>query len=155
MMTIRALRLQYDFQTMQALKGSVIQWEQGDNRFPPEKYIVHYRLIGMASPDFYSDEHTVEIRLLPEYPSRPPLARFISRPLLFHPHVFEDGYVCIGGYSPDEGLASFCLRIAKYIQCQPKLIDPSSPANGHALDWAKRNRKILPIDNTPLPELAE
>jgi len=147
------VRLEHDFLAMQALQSEVIKWE-ADRRVPPEIYAVDYNLRGMTGPNTFSETHTVVIKLLPEYPDRPPLAKFTSRPLLFHPHVFGNGVVCVGGYSPDEGLAVFCLRLAKYIQFQPYLINTQSPANKEALNWFKENRSQLPVDNTPLPDFS-
>ncbi len=153
MRTSRTVRLEHDFLAMQALQSEVIKWE-ADRRVPPEIYAVDYYLRGMTGPNAFSETHTVVIKLLPEYPDRPPLAKFTSRPLLFHPHVFGNGVVCVGGYSPDEGLAVFCLRLAKYIQFQPYLINTKSPANKEALNWFKENRSQLPVDNTPLPDFS-
>lgn len=155
MYSSRSIRLQNDYLAMEQIRSETIQWEPGDVRQPPEKYFVQYNLRGMSSPDFYCDKHLVEIKLLAEYPMRPPVARFVSHPQLFHPHVFDTGLICIGGYSPDESLAALCLRIARYIQYQPHLIDTRSPANLSALEWFKRNREYLPVDATPLPELPD
>lgn len=152
MRTSRTVRLEHDYRAMLALQSKVIKWEP-DRRVPPEVYAVDFHLRGMIGPNAFRDTHTVVIKLLPEYPDRPPYAKFTSRPLLFHPHVFGNGVVCVGGYSPDEGLAVFCLRLARYIQFQPNLIDTQSPANKQALQWFKENRGRLPVDNTPLPDL--
>jgi len=155
MTTSRAIRLQHDFIAMQAMNCDVLRWEAGDNRKPPEVYVVEYRLRGMIGPESFCDVHTVVIKLLAEYPNKPPVAKFISRPVLFHPHVFENGSVCVGGYSPEEGLAAFCLRIARYIQFQPCIINIKSPANLQALAWFHEHCDQLPVDNTPLPELPD
>lgn len=152
MRTSRTVRLEHDYRAMQALQNGIIKWEP-DRRVPPEVYAVDFNLRGMIGPNAFRDTHTVVIKLLPEYPDRPPYARFTSRPLLFHPHVFGNGVVCVGGYSPDEGLAVFCLRLARYIQFQPNLINTKSPANKEALQWFNENRGRLPVDNTPLPDL--
>lgn len=152
MRTARTVRLEHDFRAMEALQSNIIRWEP-DRRVPPEVYAVDFKLRGMTGPNTYRESHTVVVKLLPEYPDHPPLAKFTSRPLLFHPHVFGNGVVCVGGYSPDEGLAVFCLRLAKYIQFQPYLINTKSPANKEALRWFKENRDRLPVDNTPLPDL--
>ncbi len=153
MKNARTVRLQNDFRAMQALQSDVIKWE-ADRRVPPEIYAVDFTLRGMIGPESFRETHTVVIKLLPEYPDRPPQAKFTSRPILYHPHVFGNGVVCVGGYSPDEGLAVFCLRLAKYIQFQPYLINIKSPANKDALQWFELNRNKLPVDNTPLPDLA-
>lgn len=153
MRTARTVRLEHDYLAMQALQSDIIKWE-ADRRIPPEIYAVDFTLRGMIGPDSFRETHTVVIKLLPEYPDRPPLAKFTSRPLLYHPHVFGNGVVCVGGYSPDEGLAVFCLRLAKYIQFQPYLINTKSPANKEALQWFEQNRDKLPVDNTPLPDVA-
>ena len=152
MITPRSMRLHNDYMSMQAIRSDAIAWEVGDKRNPPERYIIYYRLKGLTSPNTISHEHTVVIKLLAEYPSRPPYARFVSRPILFHPHVFQNGSICMGRYSPDEGLATFCLRIAKYIQFHPELIDTKSPANNSALNWFKNYSARLPVDSTLLPE---
>ena len=153
MKTARTIRLERDYIAMQAIQSDLIRWET-DHRKPPEVYAVDLRLRGMTGPNTFSSNHTVVIKLLPEYPDRPPVARFTSRPALFHPHVFVNGFVCVGGYSPDEGLAVFCLRLAKYVQFQPYLINLKSPANKSALQWFKENRDKLPVDRTPLPDLS-
>ncbi len=154
MKTSRTVRLEHDYQAMQALQSDLIAWEAADRRTPPEIYVVDFNLRGLIGPESFREAHTVVIKLLPEYPDRAPLAKFTSRPILFHPHVFVNGVVCVGGYSPDEGLAAFCLRIAKYIQFQPYLINIKSPANTMALDWYRSNTIKLPVDNTPLPDLS-
>lgn len=154
-MISRLVRLQNDYLTMQTLRGSLIRWQEGDHRWPPERYVVEFDLVGMIGPEASQQGHTVVIKLLAEYPDKPPLAKFVSRPVLFHPHVFKNGNVCIGQYSPEEGLAAFCLRLAKYIQFRPELIDPRSPANREALNWFKLNRHAVPVDHSSLPDLAE
>lgn len=153
MRTARTVRLENDYRAMQALQSEIIKWE-ADRRLPPEIYAVDFTLRGMIGPKEFRATHTVVIKLLPEYPDQPPLAKFTSRPILYHPHVFGNGVVCVGGYSPDEGLAVFCLRLAKYIQFQPHLINTKSPANKEALKWFEQNRGLLPVDNTPLPDLS-
>ena len=155
MTTSRVIRLHHDYLAMKAIQSDIIRWEAADFRNPHERYVVDYRLRGMTGPTTISDSHTVVIKLLAEYPDKPPIAKFTSRPILFHPHVYENGSICVGGYSPDEGLAAFCLRIAKYIQFQPYLINLKSPANLEALHWFQQNRDKLPLDRTPLPDLPD
>ena len=154
-MTPRSVRLCHDFLAMQAIQSDIIQWEVGDRRKPPERYAVDFKIKGMTGPDSFSHEHTVVIKLFAEYPMKPPVAKFTSRPILFHPHVFGNGLICVGGYSVDEGLAAFCLRIAKYIQFQPNIINVHSPANRDATQWFQQNHSRLPVDATRLPDLVE
>lgn len=154
-MMSRHVRLQQDFLAMQQLRSSFIRWEAADRRRPPERYVVEYELNGLVGPASFHKGHTVVIKLLAEYPDKPPIAKFISRPVLYHPHVFKNGNVCVGRYSAEEGLAAFCLRLAKYIQFRPELIDHKSPANRDALAWFKQNRDFVPVDYTRLPDLGE
>lgn len=154
-MMSRLVRLQQDFLAMQTLRNGIIRWEDADRRKPPERYVVEYDLTGLIGPSDFHRGHTVVIKLLAEYPDKPPIAKFISRPVLFHPHVFKNGSVCVGRYSAEEGLAAFCLRLAKYIQFRPELIDSKSPANREALAWFKKNRNLVPVDNTRLPDVGE
>jgi ubiquitin-protein ligase len=155
----RAGRLRTDLEGMERLRGPVIDFDT-DGSSPPERYKVRFRLqslLGVNGDDpIYTTPghvHEIEIRLsagYPKYLSNDDVT-FVTTPI-FHPHVFTDGRVCIGGYRPSESLDHFVLRMARFIQWQPDYMNINSPANSAAMSFFNAHRTLFPVDRTALPD---
>jgi ubiquitin-protein ligase len=126
----------------------------------PEVYNVGFKLRSVMSlngsqPVYSAPQHVhrIKLDLKNHYPAT--LAKtdvhFIT-PQIFHPNVYHDGDVCIGGFRPSETLARFVLRLAKMIQFDPAYINEDSPANSEASSWYRRNRRLFPVDRSLLPD---
>ena len=85
---------------------------------------------------------------------RAPDASFLSTPIK-HPHVFENGNICLGGFPLEESLAELCIRLARFWQYDPTLINPNSIASRQFYSWYDSNRRRLPLDHSPLPQLQD
>ena len=156
----RRNRLEQDFRDLSRLRGQVFDFDASTPP-APEKYILRYRLrsvMGLRGtrPEYSSPGyiHELELRLSPAYYEV--LTNddiwFRTQPI-FHPNVFANGHICVGGYSPTESLARFIIRIAKFIQFDPAVINAGSPANMGARDWYLSHRGLCPVDKSPLPDL--
>lgn len=75
-----------------------------------------------------------------------------QQPISFHPHVFPDGRICWGTDNnkpqPDLFLADWIRGVVEYLQYnqdQGSLLkmNPSSPANGTAMDWWQTNARNI------------
>ncbi len=154
-------RLERDYKDLVRLRGLVFDFEAFAPP-APERYLLKYRLKSVMalsgtrpiySPDGFV--HVLELTLSPAYYlvlTNDDIG-FRTQPI-FHPNVFPppDGRVCIGGYSPTESLARFILRIAKFIQFHPAVINTDSPANSAACNWYLSHRGLCPVDTSPLPD---
>lgn len=156
----RSIRLKQDYQDLLRLRGPVFDFEAFVPP-APERYILKYSLksvMGLSGTrPIYSRDgyvHELELRLSPGYYDV--LTNddiwFRTQPV-FHPNVFPSGHICVGGYNPTESLARFIIRIAKFIQFDPAVINAGSPANVSARDWYLSHRGLCPVDRSPLPEL--
>ncbi len=152
-------RLESDYNSMQQIHGEVIKWEglppaNPAQKIYPNKYRVTYHIL---TPTVRGDlrEHIVEIDCSSlHYPGQPPIVRFLT-PLVKHPHVFEDGKVCLGGFPLEESLAELCVRLARFLQYDPATINLNSAVTYDAKNWYLQNRHRFPIDHSPLPRLGE
>lgn len=159
---VRQERLRSDFQAMQRLRSSAIDFET-DTTSAPDRYRVRFRLRSLLgvrgdTPVYTSEGHVhqLEIRLPQNYPATISNddVTFMSNPI-FHPNVFTDGKVCIRRFSPSESLAQFVVRLAKYIQCDPGFIGNDSPANSTAKEFFVTHPGLFPTDRTVLPDPTE
>jgi len=155
---IRKERLIRDLAAVQNIKREFLDFD-AFNPPAPERYEFRFRLRGISaarhdSPVYTPDGfwHRIEIKLPQFYPEHLTNddVRFISAPI-FHPNVFPDGRVCIGGFNPIESLAAFVLRLARYIQCDSAITGLHSPANTAAQDFFRAHPDLFPCDDTVLP----
>ncbi len=152
-------RLESDYNSMQQITGDVIKWEgtppkHPDQRIYPSKYRITYNIL---APTVKGDsrQHIIEIDCSSiYYPGQLPVARFLT-PLAKHPHVYSDGKICLGGFPLEESLAELCVRLARFLQYDPEIINLDSPVSYDAKNWYLQNKHRFPIDRSPLPRLGE
>ena len=152
-------RLESDYASMKRLTGSVITWQgvpagNPSQRIYPSIYHVTYN---MLAPTTQGDrrQHTIKVDCSAlDYPMRAPSAAFLSAPIK-HPHVFESGNICLGGFPLEESLAELCIRLARFWQYDPTLINSNSIASRSFYSWYNSNRQRLPLDRSPLPQLQD
>ena len=141
-MAISSERIKQDLLKIEALSRATnhkvkIKSKSGN---PVNKIILELDYPTAPSEDYPSTIQyttTVEIELLSRYPFQEPNAT-ITSPIL-HPNVYRSGKVCLGTkWLPTEGLDLLVKRIIQIITFDPLLLNENSPANGHALNWYRR-----------------
>ena len=105
---------------------------------PPSRYTVRFSVPalalsprGMLEPQ---EDHEVELYCHLEYPRRPPVVTW--RTPIFHPNVLppeRGGAVCLGLWSPSQGLADVCRRLVRMAGYE--LVNPDDPLNRDAVAW--------------------
>ena len=154
---VHAMRLKSDFESMRELDGSVISWkpltpcDPAKNTYP-SVYEVTFNILAPTTSG-KRRQHTVKIDCSsPSYPSVDPTAMFTTAPVK-HPHVYEDGRICIGRFSLGEPLAAFCVRLARFIQFDPLVINDYSIASRSFNNWYRENISLFPMDSSLLPSI--
>jgi hypothetical protein len=150
-------RLERDYQSMMNLRGDKVSWTP---LTPPEvekgKYPEVYRVtLNIRAPTTKgdSDHHVLRIDCSSlNYPFSPPLVSF-ETPAIKHPHVYSDNSrrVCLGGFPLEELLGELCIRLIRFFQYDPALINHRSIASKEFYEWYELNKANLPLDNSPLP----
>ncbi len=142
-------RLQSDYEKVQKLcaeSGGTLRILRVSGH-PPRSYVLEYHcpsLVKVKGELVVRDVHQVEINLPSSYPFSQPGARMLSA--VFNPHVFPTNTICLGVvWSAAETLDVLVLRIGALLQLDPRVLNPHSPANGEANEWAQRNRARLPL----------
>ena len=93
----------------------------------------------------------VEMILPSNYPFTGPKVTFTTK--IFHPNVYTSGLVCLGpkDWVISEPLSMLVERIINIMIYDPKMVNPSSPANENAAAWYNKNLKnnpnLFPTDN--------
>ncbi len=156
---VHARRLEADYRAMQRLPGPLITWQPDWTNIPgrtyPNRYLVTFHLL---APTVEGDrrEHVIEIDCSSyDYPIRYlPQVKFRTA-VIKHPHVYSDNSrrICLGGFPLSEDLAKLCVRLARFFQYDPLLINPKSLASREFYEWYIQNRGRLPLDHSPLPNL--
>ena len=102
---------------------------------------------------------TVRIQFGERYPLEQPLV-YLETPVA-NPHIFPNTKrICLGtAWNASETLDLFVQRIWAILAWDPEVIDPGSPANTAALDWAEKHPDRLPFErgrlrlpDVPVPE---
>lgn len=152
-------RIESDYNSMQKLRGSMIAWEallpcNPQQGVYPSRYRVTYN-VHAPTVSGNRRQHVLDIDCSSlDYPLRSqPNVRFTT-PVIKHPHIFTDQRVCLGGFPLEESLAELCIRLARFFQYDPRLINPTSIATPEFYNWYQKNRSQLPLDRSPLPTLA-
>lgn len=154
---IHQKRLENDYKSMQRITSNVITWSGFPAANPelgiyPSTYRVTYHLRAYTTQGL-ANEHIIAIDISSlDYPRQIPKVEFVS-PVLKHPHLFDDGRVCLGGFPLEESLAELCIRLARFIQYDPNVINLGHQASLAFRTWYLANLHFLPIDFTPLPEI--
>ncbi len=148
-------RLRSDYEAMKRLKGDMVAWKVvSQGKMPPDKYQVTFTIRAMTTAG-EARSHVVEIDCSSlEYPKARPALKFITNAVK-HPHVFNGGVICIGGFPLGESLAELCIRMCRMLQYDPEVIDAHSIATAEYYTWYLQNRSQLPMDTSPLPTLGE
>jgi len=108
----------------------------------------HCRSVSALNPTSgptYGSTHDLRIQLGERYPLEQPLV-YVESPIS-NPHVFPNTRrICLGeAWIPSEMMDVFVQRLWSIIVWDPRVIDPSSPANMEALRWFEANRSLLPL----------
>ncbi|MBI6546658.1 MAG: hypothetical protein HY692_07675 [Cyanobacteria bacterium NC_groundwater_1444_Ag_S-0.65um_54_12] len=119
---------------------------------PPAAYWLLYRCRGIAklaeNEPVFRTTHQLELRLPSSYPLQSPSVH-VNTPI-FHPHVFENGDVCLGArWQVGEGLDNLLIRIGAILRYEPVYLDFDSAANREAAKWAQQHLALFPLDPDP------
>ena len=146
---VRLARLEADYEEMKSIRGDIISWQAFGT--PPHEYVVTFSIRSYINTSITRNEHRIKIILSPSHPFEKPVVMMHEMVPIFHPHVWPDGKICIGGWDYREGLGSFVVKMARMFQFDPDLIDPYSIANYNAADWYYANPSLFPSDRQVLP----
>jgi ubiquitin-protein ligase len=146
---VRRARLEADYEEMKSIRGDIISWQAYGS--PPHEYVVTFNIHSFINTSLTRDEHRIRIILSPSHPFEKPVVMMHEMVPIFHPHVWPDGKICIGGWDYREGLGSFVVKMARMFQYDPDLVDPYSIANYNAADWYYANPTLFPTDRQILP----
>jgi ubiquitin-protein ligase len=151
---IHKRRLRGDYESMKRLSGPMLSWVPASDKNPPDKYRVTINVLAETIQG-EACQHVIEIDCSSlDYPRQEPELRFLSN-VVKHPHVFSSGRICIGKYSYSESLAQLCIRLCRFLQYDPELINPRSIATTSFNQWYEQNKWRFPLDTSPLPTLAD
>ena len=150
----RERRLLADADKMSALAGqsSLIDIEAVGQTL--ERYRVRYRCKGLfwpagAAAPSVTARHELDIYLHKDFPRRPP--QLTWRTDIFHPNILsyrQNGGVCVGNWSPAEGLDDLVVRIGEMVQM--KVYNLDDPLDSVAAEWGRRHLDSFPLDSRPL-----
>jgi ubiquitin-protein ligase len=95
----------------------------------------------------YGDAHTLRVVLPSGYPLEEPARASVLTPI-FHPHVFKgSNVVCVGTQrTVSEFLDAFVRRMFDVLRFDPQYLNPNSPANREAMEWAAKSGHLFPLD---------
>ena len=151
-MDIRETRLRNEHRLVRELvnRSELIQVLATDGD-PPEKYLIRFTCTGVEKINPHGrpvlrNVHEVKIYLHAEYPLKQPQLKWQTP--IFHPNIHATGAVCIGAWWAAKTVDELLLTLGEMIQY--KNYDANDPMNSRAAAWAKRNRRLFPIDNRPL-----
>jgi hypothetical protein len=117
--------------------------QRGD---PPAVYRVDFRVrsvvLDAAQQLSYVDAVAVEIWLPPGYPADAPLVRPLAA--VFHPNVSYEAVHFAEPRQSADSLAEIIGRVGEYLSFRG--YDPSVVVNEMALQWARDNAGLLPLD---------
>ena len=117
---------------------------------PPDSYHLIFRCRSVVAIDgetaTFGTVHRVRIYLPAQYPAAPPVASLRSP--LMHPHVWDNGTVCLGAWNPAEKLDSVLARIAAILVWDRAGLNWRSVANEAAVPWARAHWDSLPLDES-------
>lgn len=160
-MNARDLRLRNDYASLIRLcersEGAIeIESKHGN---PPDEYVLFYncRSIERLNGDkpVYANGHRLRVRLPARYPlpSAPPRLELLTP--LYNPHIYPNRQVCIGNWQTSEYLDELIARVGALIQFDRRILNLRDPANPEAMEWVKRNLRLLPTDNRLFGEAPE
>jgi len=122
-----------------------------------DRYRVTFRCKGLFWPEgaaapSVTTRHQLEVYLHRDFPRRPPQLLWLTD--IFHPNILSyrrNGGVCVGGWSPAEGLDDLVIRIGEMVQMKRYgLSDPLDPA---AAAWVRFRTGLFPVDDRPLVDV--
>ncbi len=150
----RSRRLKVDHDKMLALaarSGGALTIDSAGGT-PPSRYIVRLRCKGVEKADgerpVVREEHRIEIKVPAAYPLAAPYVRLLTP--VFHPHIFENGQVCLGSrWVVGEGLDNLIIRLASILRGDPDYFDFASAANLEAADWFEQHPETFPLQADP------
>jgi ubiquitin-protein ligase len=118
---------------------------------PPRSYHLRFKCRSITRLDSgrpqYGTAHELRIDLPANFPFASPTARVLTP--ICNPHVFAHGGVCLGSapWQPGETLTVFADRLRRILVWDPLVLDPRSPANRSAMQWAQAHMRDLPLDS--------
>ena len=150
MSTLRERRLQSDHEALldyiEAAGGRMLVESQSGS--PADTYGLLFRCRsvvelhdGVAA---FGLAHRVKVYLPAQYPAAAPVASMRSP--LVHPHVWANGVICLGGWSPVQKLDSVLARIASILTFDPAGMNWRSVADESAVPWTREHWGSLPLD---------
>ena len=117
--------------------------QRGD---PPTLYRVDFRVRSLALDEAqqlsYVDAVPVEIWLPPGYPADPPLVRPLVA--VFHPNISYEAVHFAEPRQAADSLVDIIGRLGEYLSFRG--YDPAVVVNEMALQWARDNARLLPLD---------
>lgn len=157
---VHTARLESDYKSMLHLTGPVITWLPASagvdpvRGFYPDKYIVTFNILAPTSQGD-AEQHVLEIDCSsPAYPRNSPFVK-CKTPVVLHPHFYDYGDVCLGGFPVEEPLAGLCIRLARFLQFDPTMINLNSIASSAHNSWYQSNKHRFPMDHKALPTLPD
>lgn len=121
---------------------------------PPDRYEAMFSVPGLARDEAgrltVRRLHRCEIYLHREYPRRPPVVTWQTP--IFHPNILppaRNGGVCLGSWSPSEGLADVCARLVELVSYRD--FNAGDALDVEAAAWV-RAHDVRP--GTPVADLA-
>jgi ubiquitin-protein ligase len=93
---VRQARLEADYEEMKSIRGDIISWQAFGT--PPHEYVVTFNIRSFINTSLTREEHRIRIILSPSHPFEKPVVMMHEMVPIFHPHVWPDGKVCIGGW---------------------------------------------------------
>lgn len=150
----RSRRLKVDLEKLQALaarSGGALAIVSAAGA-PPSRFVLKLRCLGVEKVEsgrpVVRQEHRLEIKVPAAYPLAAPHVRVLTP--VFHPHVFENGQVCLGSrWVVGEGLDNLVVRLAAILRGDPVYFDFESAANGEAADWFEDHLATFPLQADP------
>jgi len=157
---VRSRVLQQGHEELRRLQGPIFDFEAFGSPVPDRfrfKFTLKSVLRVNGDRPVYTNAghiHILEFKAPASYPESITNddIRFVTTPI-FHPNVFRDGRICVGGFVPSESLGRFALRMGRMIKFDRAYINENSAANSDAATWYKRHLSEFPVDPVALPSL--
>ena len=118
---------------------------------PPHQYDITVKCKSVlqlrSGRPVYGRSHTLRVVLPSGYPLQDSARASVLTPI-YHPHVFKgSNIVCVGSQrAVSEFLDAFVRRMFDVLRYDPRYLDPKSPANAEAMEWAMGSAHLFPLE---------